>query len=96
MLTDQGRMQETGLGEVQRAKDDGRWDRAYAGPATMEVPDDFAEALRANTMAGEVFAGLDRGARYSMLWRVTTAKKEETRRRKIEQFVDMLARGETL
>lgn len=89
-------MQATGLAEVHAAKADGRWDRAYAGPATMEVPGDFAEALAANEKARDVFDGLGRSARFPFLWRVTTAKTEETRRRKIEQFVDMLSRGETL
>ncbi|OAQ60313.1 hypothetical protein VFPPC_14813 [Pochonia chlamydosporia 170] len=96
VLIDEGRMQATGLAEVHAAKADGRWDRAYAGPATMEVPGDFAEALAANKKARDVFDGLGRSARFPFLWRVTTAKTEETRRRKIEQFVDMLSRGETL
>ncbi|EFY89475.1 hypothetical protein MAC_04494 [Metarhizium acridum CQMa 102] len=91
-----GRMHDTGMAEVDAARADGRWDSAYAGPATMQVPADFAAALQMNQKAGEAFERLGRSARFPFLWRVTTAKKEETRRRRIDTFVEMLARGETL
>ncbi|KAK2616206.1 hypothetical protein QQS21_000838 [Conoideocrella luteorostrata] len=90
------KMQPAGMAEVNAAKVDGRWDRAYSGPATMEVPEDFAEALRANSKAGDVWATLGKTQRWPFLWRVVTVKREETRRRKIGEFMDMLARGETL
>ncbi|KID84550.1 hypothetical protein MGU_08214 [Metarhizium guizhouense ARSEF 977] len=95
-LAAEGRMHDTGRAEVDAARADGRWDRAYAGPATMRVPADFAAALQANREAGEAFERLGRSARFPFLWRVATAKKEETRRRRIDTFVAMLARGETL
>jgi uncharacterized protein YdeI (YjbR/CyaY-like superfamily) len=95
-LTAEGRMHPAGLAEVERAKADGRWDSAYAGSATIEVPSDLQEALDAEPKAREMFEGLNRQNRYAVLYRVETAKKPETRARRIEKFVAMLARGETL
>jgi uncharacterized protein YdeI (YjbR/CyaY-like superfamily) len=95
-LTAEGRMHPAGLAEVERAKADGRWDAAYAGSATIEVPADLQEALAANPRAQEMFESLNRQNRYSVLYRIETAKRPETRRRRIEKFVAMLARGETL
>jgi uncharacterized protein YdeI (YjbR/CyaY-like superfamily) len=79
-----------------RREADGRWDAAYAGPASIEVPTDLADALEANPAAQTMFDNLDGRNRYSVLYRVETAKRAETRRRRIEQLVAMLARGETL
>jgi uncharacterized protein YdeI (YjbR/CyaY-like superfamily) len=84
-----GRMQPAGLREVERAKADGRWDAAYDAPSTATVPED----LRA---AAELFATLNGQNRYAILHRLQTAKKPETRARRIEKFVAMLAAGETL
>ena len=95
-LIAEGRMHRTGLVAVEQAKADGRWDRAYAGQATMEVPSDLAAALKATPPAKAMFERLSSANRYSVLYRVTTAKRAETRQRRIEQFVAMLARGETL
>jgi uncharacterized protein YdeI (YjbR/CyaY-like superfamily) len=95
-LIEEGRMQPAGLVAVEQAKADGRWDGAYAGQATMEVPSDLAAALGATPPAKAMFERLSRADRYSVLYRVTTAKRAETRRRRIEQFVAMLARGETI
>jgi uncharacterized protein YdeI (YjbR/CyaY-like superfamily) len=95
-LTAEGRMHVSGLAAVERAKADGRWDAAYAGPASIEVPTDLADALEANPAAQTMFDNLDGRNRYSVLYRVETAKRAETRRRRIEQLVAMLARGETL
>ena len=91
-----GRMQPAGLAEVTRAKADGRWQRAYDGAATIEVPDDLAAALRANTAAATTFAQLSRQNRFAILYRITTVSRASTRARKIAQYVDMLARGETI
>ena len=93
-LTAEGRMHAAGLEEVERAKADGRWDAAYAGSATIEVPEDLQKALAAEPQAQA--EGLNRQNRYAMLYRIETAKKPETRQRRIEKFVAMLARGETL
>jgi uncharacterized protein YdeI (YjbR/CyaY-like superfamily) len=95
-LIESGRMQPAGLREVQRAKADGRWDAAYDAPSTATVPDDLQAALEANPAAAEFFARLKGQNRYAILHRVQTAKKPETRARRIETFVAMLARGETL
>jgi uncharacterized protein YdeI (YjbR/CyaY-like superfamily) len=91
-----GRMHQSGADEVRRAKEDGRWDAAYAGQASMEVPGDFATALSANPDAKEMFETLTSANRYAILYRIGNAKKPETRSRRIDQFVEMLARGETL
>lgn len=95
-LIDDGRMQPAGMAAVARAKADGSWRRAYAGQATIEVPADLAAALARDEQAQAMFDRLDGANRYAILYRVTTAKRAETRRRRIEQFVAMLARGETL
>lgn len=95
-LIAEGRMHRTGLVAVEQARADGRWDRAYAGQATMEVPPDLADALTATPPAKATFERLSSANRYSVLYRVTTAKRAETRRRRIEQLVAMLARGETI
>jgi uncharacterized protein YdeI (YjbR/CyaY-like superfamily) len=95
-LTKEGRMHAAGIAEVERAKEDGRWEAAYAGSAAIEVPDDLAEALAAEPEAQAMFEILTRGNRYAVLYRIETAKRPETRRRRIEKFVAMLARGETI
>ena len=95
-LIEEGRMHPAGLAAVEQAKDDGRWERAYAGQATMEVPSDLAAALKASSPARAAFERLSGADRYSVLYRVTTATRTETRRRRIERFVAMLARGETI
>lgn len=93
-LAAEGKMRPAGLREVERAKADGRWDAAYAPPSRIEAPQDFQAALDANPAAAEFFATLNATNRYAFLYRVTTAKKPETRQKRIAQFVDMLARGE--
>jgi uncharacterized protein YdeI (YjbR/CyaY-like superfamily) len=95
-LIESGRMQPAGMREVERAKADGRWDAAYDAPSTATVPDDLRAALDANPAAAEHFERLKGQNRYAILHRVQTAKKPETRARRIEKFVAMLARGDTL
>jgi len=95
-LISDGRMHAAGLAEVERARADGRWNAAYAGSANIEVPADFAGALRANPRARAMFQKLDSQNRYAFLYRIETAKRPDTRARRIGQFVEMLARGETL
>ncbi len=95
-LIEAGEMEPAGLREVERAKADGRWDAAYDAPSTATVPDDLQAALDANPAATAFFAGLDRQNRYAILHRVQTAKRPETRARRIEKFVAMLAAGEKL
>jgi uncharacterized protein YdeI (YjbR/CyaY-like superfamily) len=91
-----GRMHAAGTAEVERAKADGRWDAAYAGPATIEVPPDLTAALAATPKAQKMFGTLNSLNRYAILYRIATAKRAETRSKRIETFVAMLARGETI
>jgi uncharacterized protein YdeI (YjbR/CyaY-like superfamily) len=95
-LIEAGRMQPAGLREVERAKADGRWDAAYDAPSTATVPEDLQRALDASPAAAEFFATLNSQNRYAILHRVQTAKRPETRARRIERFVAMLEAGETL
>jgi uncharacterized protein YdeI (YjbR/CyaY-like superfamily) len=95
-LRAEGRMHSAGLAQVERAQADGRWDAAYAGSARMEVPLDLAVALAANPSAQAMFDILSRQNRYAVLYRITTAKQAHTRAKRVQQFVDMLARGETV
>ena len=94
-LSASGRMHRSGDDEVQRAKADGRWEAAYAGQSGAEVPEDLARALAANPRAQAMFQTLTSANQYSIIYRVGSAKKVETRARRVEQFVEMLARGET-
>jgi uncharacterized protein YdeI (YjbR/CyaY-like superfamily) len=95
-LIAEGRMTPAGVREVERARADGRWDAAYDPPSAAQVPDDLAAAFDRRPEAREFFATLDSRNRYAVLYRIQTAKRPETRVRRIETFVEMLARGETL
>ena len=91
-----GRMHPFGEAEVRQAKEDGRWEAAYAGQANIEVPQDFLTVLNANPRATAMFETLTSSNRYAILYRIATAKKSETRSRRIVQYVEMLSRGETI
>ena len=95
-LIERERMQPAGHAEIERAKQDGRWEAAYDSQSKADVPDDFVAALEANPAAKAFFATLNSRNRYAMLFRIQTAKKPETRAKRIEQFVEMLARSESL
>lgn len=95
-LIDAGRMQPAGIAEVERAQKDGRWERAYDSPSRATVPEDLAAALAKNKRASAFFDDLDSRNRYAILHRVQTAKKPETRARRIAEFVAMLARHERI
>jgi uncharacterized protein YdeI (YjbR/CyaY-like superfamily) len=95
-LGTEGRMHSAGLAEVERAKGDGRWEAAYAGQASMEIPEDLTAALAANPRATAMFEILTKQNRYAVLLRVHSAKRADTRERRITQFVEMLDRGETV
>ena len=90
------RMRPAGLAQVEAARADGRWEAAYAGQRTITVPEDLQRALDANPEAATFFATLRGANRYAILYRVQDAKRPETRARRIERFVAMLAAGETL
>ncbi|WP_220036618.1 YdeI family protein [Curtobacterium sp. MCBD17_008] len=94
-LVEAGRMRPRGQAEVDRAKDDGRWDRAYAGAATAEVPEDLRAALDAAPTAAALFAELDATNRYAVVHRVVTAPSETARANRIAKLVGGLTRGET-
>jgi uncharacterized protein YdeI (YjbR/CyaY-like superfamily) len=91
-----GLMFPRGLREVEAARADGRWEAAYVGPSKSTVPDDLAAALAASPRAAAFFETLTSQNRYAILYRIEEAKRADTRARRIQKFVDMLARGETL
>jgi uncharacterized protein YdeI (YjbR/CyaY-like superfamily) len=95
-LTREGRMKPPGKAAIEQARLDGRWEAAYAGSATIEMPDDLAEALAAEPKAAAMFAVLTSQNRYAILYRLATAKRSDTRSRRLATFVEMLARGETI
>jgi uncharacterized protein YdeI (YjbR/CyaY-like superfamily) len=89
-------MRPAGLAEVEAAKVDGRWQAAYEGQRTAEVPEDLQRGLDASPAASEFFAGLDSANRYAVIYRLNEAKKPETRERRLHKFVAMLERGEKI
>ena len=94
-LISMGRMLEAGQEEVRRAQADGRWESAYAGQASAEVPEALAIALAKNPLAGAMFEQLTSANRYAIVYRIATAMNAKIRARRIESIVEMLARGET-
>ena len=90
-----GEMKPSGLKAVEAAKQDGRWDAAYASQKNISVPADFQSALSKNEKAKAFFESLTGSKRYAFLFRIETAKKAETRVKRILQFVEMLEKGET-
>jgi uncharacterized protein YdeI (YjbR/CyaY-like superfamily) len=93
-LIEAGAMEQSGLAEVERARADGRWARAYEGQRTIEPPPDLLEALAGHPAAKALFASLNSANRYAILYRIQDARRPETRARRIAKFVDMLDRGE--
>jgi uncharacterized protein YdeI (YjbR/CyaY-like superfamily) len=91
-----GQMNATGLREVERAKRDGRWDGAYDSPSGATIPADFQAVLKKIPRAKAFFAALDGRNRYAVLFRLQTAKKAETRAKRIEQFATMLSQHEKI
>lgn len=95
-LIDAKRMKPSGLAEVERAKKDGRWAKAYESQSKAELPADFAEALAKNKNAAAFYATLNSANRYAIVYRLQSAKKPETRQKRFDAFLAMLARGEKL
>jgi uncharacterized protein YdeI (YjbR/CyaY-like superfamily) len=93
-LIESSKMRAAGLAEVERAKQDGRWQQAYDSPSNAVVPPDLQAALEQNPRAKAFFATLESRNRYAVLWRVQTAKKAETRAKRIALCIGMLERGE--
>jgi uncharacterized protein YdeI (YjbR/CyaY-like superfamily) len=90
------KMRPTGLAEVEAARADGRWEAAYEGQRTAQVPPDLQRELDANPAAKGFFANLDSANRYAIVYRLNDAKKPETRERRLSKFVAMLERGEKI
>jgi uncharacterized protein YdeI (YjbR/CyaY-like superfamily) len=92
-LTKEKRMMPSGLKEVEAAKKDGRWDSAYDSPKNMEIPSDFLRELKKDTSAYEFFQTLNKANLYAIAWRLQTAKKPETREKRMKTMLAMLAQG---
>jgi uncharacterized protein YdeI (YjbR/CyaY-like superfamily) len=91
-----GQMTQAGLVEIERAKTDGRWEAAYDSQAGPSVPPDFEEALERHPKAKAFFKSISAANRYAITWRLQTAKKAETRAKRMRTFIEMLEKGETL
>ena len=91
-----GEMKPAGLKAIDAAKQDGRWEAAYASQKNMAIPEDFQAALDKNKKAKAAFATLKSAERYSFLFRIHHAKKPETRAKHIQKFIDMLEKGEKI
>jgi uncharacterized protein YdeI (YjbR/CyaY-like superfamily) len=96
VLIKSGRMQPAGLAAINLAKQDGRWDAAYDSQSSSKIPEDFLAALNKNPKAKQFFGTLDKANIYALMWRVQTAKKLETRKARIEKFIQMLSQGKKL
>ena len=96
VLTEAGRIQPAGQAQIDAAKNDGRWGKAYDSARTSSVPDDLQAALEASPNAKAFFATISASNRYAVLWRVQTAVKPETRARRIAKLVEMLGHGEVV
>ncbi len=95
-LIEAGRMQPAGIAAIERARKNGQWDSAYDAVAAAKIPDDLERELRNNKQAKAFFEQLSSQNRYAILFRLQTAKKPETRAKRLEKFVAMLARNETI
>ena len=91
-----GRMMPAGLEEIERAKRDGRWDAAYASPKAATMPPDFQKELNRHPKAKAFFKTISRTNSYAIMWRIQTAKKPETRARRIATYIEMLEKGDTI
>jgi uncharacterized protein YdeI (YjbR/CyaY-like superfamily) len=95
-LIESGKMKPAGLEEIERAKNNGCWDSAYASPSAATMTPELEIALKESPRARAFFETLSRANRYAILWRVQTAKKAETRAKRIRSFIEMLEKGETI
>jgi uncharacterized protein YdeI (YjbR/CyaY-like superfamily) len=95
-LIDSGRMRPSGHAEIERAKQDGRWEAAYPSPANAKMSPEFERELDRHPEAKAFFETVSRVNRYAILWRLATAKTPEKRDELTRKFIDMLEKGETL
>jgi uncharacterized protein YdeI (YjbR/CyaY-like superfamily) len=86
------KMKPSGLAEVEKAKAEGRWAKAYDSPAEMKIPDDFMKELSKNKKAKIFFESLNKANKYAIAWRLQTAKKQETREKRIKAILEMLSK----
>lgn len=93
-LTNEGRMKPSGLNAVEKAKADGRWEKAYEPSSKMTIPEDFLKALSKNKAAEAFFKGLNKTNLFAIGFRLQTAKKQETREKRIKEIIEKLAQGE--
>lgn len=93
-LTKEGRMKPAGIREAEAAKADGRWEQAYDSPGNMILPDDFLTELSKNKTASEFYESLNKTNKYAICWRIQTAKRPETREKRMKEILEMLGRGE--
>jgi uncharacterized protein YdeI (YjbR/CyaY-like superfamily) len=91
-----GEMKPAGLKAIEAAKQDGRWEAAYASQKNISIPEDFQAALDKNQQAKAFFSTLNSVNRYAILFRIHNAKRPETRTKRIQQFLEMLQRGEKI
>ncbi len=91
-LGEEGRMKAAGLKQVEMAKEDGRWEKAYDSPGKMAVPEDFLKELSKNKKARAFFETLNKANTYAIAWRLQTAKKAETREKRMKQILEMLSK----
>ena len=95
-LIEEKRMQPWGLKEIEAAKEDGRWDKAYDSPSQMEIPADFLAILRKDKHAYEFFKTLNKANTYAIAWRLQTAKKPETREKRMQILLEMMKKRQKL
>jgi len=95
-LIKDNKMKPSGFLAIEKAKADGRWERAYDSPSNMVIPEDFLTLLRKNSKADEFYQTLNKSNLYSIGFRLQTAKKQETREKRINEIIEKLARSEKL
>lgn len=95
-LIKEGKMKPAGLAAVTVAKKDGRWEKAYDSPKNMTIPEDFVKELSKHKRAETFFTTLTKTNRYAIAWRLQTAKKPETRARRMQAIIEMLEKGEKI
>ena len=92
-LIQDGKMQQAGMQQVELAKADGRWQQAYDSSKNMKVPEDFLQQLSTNEKAKTFFDGLNKANQYAISWRLQTAKKPETREKRLKEILQMMSEG---
>ncbi len=92
-LTTEGRMKPTGIKQVEAAKSDGRWEQAYDSPGNMVMPEDFLAELTKDKKAFTFYESLGKVNKYAICWRIQTAKRPETREKRMKEIIEMLSKG---